>query len=59
MTVRSILAGHGVPGDRFASVAGKADSEPLFAENPFMAANRRISILLKNEPPPVPPGLQP
>ena len=59
MTVRSILAEHGLRSERFAAVSGKADSEPLFPENPFMAANRRISILLKAEAPPVPPGLEP
>lgn len=58
-TVQRILAGHGVPDDRFASVAGKAASEPLFPENPFMAANRRISILLKSEEPPLPPDFEP
>lgn len=58
-TVRNILAQHGVSNDRFAGVTGKADSEPLFPENPFMAANRRISILLKKEEPPVPPDLEP
>ncbi|ESR27458.1 OmpA/MotB family protein [Lutibaculum baratangense] len=59
LTVRGILAAHGLPDDRFATVSGAADSEPLFPENPFMAANRRITILLKAEKPPVPPGLEP
>ncbi len=58
-TVRDILAEHGVANDRFAGVIGKADSDPLFPENPFMASNRRISILLKKEEPPVPPDLKP
>ncbi|ESR24243.1 OmpA/MotB family protein [Lutibaculum baratangense] len=57
--VRGILSEHGVPQDQFAAVTGKADAEPLFPENPFMAANRRISILLKKEDPPLPPDLRP
>ncbi|MBZ0230280.1 MAG: OmpA family protein, partial [Bauldia sp.] len=51
---RAILAENGVPGDRFHSVTGKADSEPLFPDNAFLAANRRISILLMSEAPPLP-----
>ena len=58
-SVRDILSANGVDEDRFSSVAGKADSDPLFPENPFMSANRRISILLKNEDPPVPPDFEP
>lgn len=57
--VRAILSGHGVAGDRFAAVTGKADVEPLFPEDPFLAANRRISILLLAEEPPMPPGMEP
>ncbi len=53
--VRTILSAHGVESHRFASVAGKADVDPLFPEDTFMAANRRISILLMAEEPPLPP----
>jgi Flagellar motor protein len=52
---RAILAEFGVADDRFFAVVGKADSEPLFPNDPFLAANRRISILLMNEAPPLPP----
>ena len=52
--IRRILNESGVPGDRFASVVGKADTEPLFPEDSFLAANRRISILLLKEAPPLP-----
>ncbi len=51
---RTILAENGVPHDRFFSITGKADAEPLFPDDPFLAANRRISILLKAEAPPYP-----
>ena len=56
---RRILAANGIPHDRFHSVTGHADSEPLFPEDPFLAANRRISILLMAEAPPYPVGAKP
>jgi len=56
---RQILAEYGVPGDQFYGVVGKADTEPLFPNDPFLAANRRIEILLKAESPPIPPGHSP
>jgi chemotaxis protein MotB len=54
ITVREILAGSGLPDDRFATVAGKADVEPMFPDNPYLAANRRVMITLLNEAPPLP-----
>jgi chemotaxis protein MotB len=59
MSVREILAGHGLPDDRFASVAGKADVEPMFPDNPYLPANRRVTITLLKEAPPVPFGAKP
>lgn len=53
-TTRQILAENGMPHDRFHSVSGKADTEPLFPEDPFLPANRRISILIMAEAPPYP-----
>lgn len=53
---RRILEQAGVGADKFAGVVGKADSEPLFPDDVFLSANRRISILLMDEPPPLPPG---
>ena len=53
-SARQILAANGVPHDRFHSIVGKADSEPLFPEDPFLASNRRISILIMQEAPPLP-----
>ena len=52
---RAILTGAGVNPDRIYEVAGKANSEPLLPEDPNAAANRRISIVLMREAPPVPP----
>jgi chemotaxis protein MotB len=57
--VRDILADNGVPDDRFAAVTGKADSEPMFPDNPYLAANRRVTITLMNEAPAVPYDMRP
>ncbi|MCP8940535.1 flagellar motor protein MotB [Alsobacter sp. SYSU M60028] len=56
MSVREILAAQGVPDGRFAAVTGKGDTDPMFPDNPYMAANRRVSILLMYEAPPLPEG---
>src|SRR6204780_960916 len=57
--VRQILEEEGLPSANFYSVAGKADTDPLFPDDPFIAANRRVTITLMREAPPVPPDLQP
>ena len=57
LAVREILAGAGVPKDNFASVVGRADTEPVFPDNPYIAPNRRVTITLLNASPPVPPNL--
>ena len=51
---RAILSENGIPHERFFEVTGKADVEPLFPEDPFLAANRRISLLVMSEKPPLP-----
>ncbi len=59
---RTILAENGIPHNRFFAIGGKADTEPLFPEDPFLAANRRISILIMKENPAFPvehrPGIK-
>lgn len=57
--VRGLLSENGIRNDRFHSVTGKSDQEPLFPNDPFLAANRRVSILLMAEKPPLPPGFTP
>jgi chemotaxis protein MotB len=57
--VRQILAAEGVPAGNFYMVAGKADNEPLFPDNPSMASNRRVTITLMREEPPIPADLKP
>jgi chemotaxis protein MotB len=53
---REIITGAGVSNDRIYEVSGKAGSEPLLPEDPNASANRRLSIVLLKEPPPVPAG---
>jgi chemotaxis protein MotB len=57
--VRQILEEQGFPSANFYQVAGKSDTDPLFPDDPFMAANRRVTITLMHEAPPVPPDLKP
>jgi len=55
---RALLTSGGLVQDRIYEVAGKAGSEPLLPEDPNASANRRLSIVLLREAPPVPPGHQ-
>ncbi|HZD88956.1 MAG TPA: OmpA family protein, partial [Pseudolabrys sp.] len=57
--VREILQAQGVPAGHIFEVAGKADTDPLFPDNPYMSPNRRVTITLMREAPPVPPDLTP
>ncbi|MFC6791601.1 flagellar motor protein MotB [Methylobacterium komagatae] len=57
LAVREILAGAGVRNDNFSSVAGRADTEPVFPDDPYIASNRRVTITLLNSSPPAPPNL--
>ena len=57
--VRQILAREGLPPAHIFAVSGKADSQPLFPDDPSLAANRRVTITLMREDPPLPPGLKP
>jgi chemotaxis protein MotB len=57
--VRQILEDEGLPPSHIFMVAGKADSQPLFPDDPHIAANRRVTITLMREAPPLPPGFKP
>lgn len=57
--VRQILEQEGLPTSHVFSVSGKADSQPLFPDDPTLAANRRVTITLMREDPPLPPNLKP
>jgi chemotaxis protein MotB len=57
--VRQILEDEGLPPSHMFMVAGKADSQPLFPDDPSIAANRRVTITLMREAPPLPVGFKP
>lgn len=57
--VRQILEREGLPTSHIFSVSGKADSQPLFPDDPSLPANRRVTITLMKEDPPLPPNLKP
>ena len=57
--VRSILAEGGLPQTQMFQVVGKADSELLLPNEPRSASNSRVTILLMDQEPPVPPGYAP
>jgi chemotaxis protein MotB len=57
--VRQILEREGLPPAHIFAVSGKADSQPLFPDDPTLSANRRVTITLMREDPPLPPGLKP
>jgi len=57
--VRQILEREGLPPAHVFAVSGKADSQPLFPDDPSLSANRRVTITLMREDPPLPPDLKP
>jgi chemotaxis protein MotB len=57
--VRQILEREGLPPAHIFAVSGKADTQPLFPDDPTLSANRRVTITLMREDPPLPPGLKP
>lgn len=57
LAVRDILSGAGLPSDNFFSVVGRADTEPVFPDNPYLSPNRRVTITLLNAEPTLPPNL--
>jgi chemotaxis protein MotB len=57
--VREILVGEGLRSGNIFMVAGKADTDPLFPDNPMMSPNRRVTITLMREEPPIPVNFSP
>jgi chemotaxis protein MotB len=57
--IRQILEAEGVPGSHIFMIAGKADTDPLFPDDPYIAANRRVTITLMREAPPIPVDFKP
>jgi chemotaxis protein MotB len=58
-TIRRQLEAEGVPSAHFLMVAGRADTQPLFPDDPYIAANRRVTITLMREEPPMPQDARP
>jgi chemotaxis protein MotB len=56
---RNILQEAGVQADRIYQVSGKANSDPLYADDPTLPGNRRIAIVLLREKPVLPPTSTP
>ncbi|WP_374570185.1 flagellar motor protein MotB [Phenylobacterium sp.] len=52
---RRVLQAAGVDPDRIYQVSGKANSEPLYPDDPTLPGNRRIAIVLLREAPVLPP----
>src|ERR1700758_5270843 len=57
--VRAILEHEGLPASHIYAVSGKADTQPLFPDDPSLSANRRVTITLMREDPALPPDLKP
>jgi chemotaxis protein MotB len=57
--IRQILEREGLPAAHIFGVSGKADGQPLFPDDPSLSANRRVTITLMREDPPLPPDLKP
>jgi chemotaxis protein MotB len=57
--VRQILEREGLPPAHLFAVSGKADTQPLFPDDPSLSANRRVTITLMREDPPLPVDFQP
>jgi len=53
---RAVLQRSGISDDRIYEVRGKAGSEPLYPDDPYMPGNRRISVVLLREAPVIPNG---
>jgi chemotaxis protein MotB len=56
---RRILEEHNIAPGRLAQVTGRAGADPLYPDNPYASANRRIGIVLLREAPVLPPDFQP
>jgi chemotaxis protein MotB len=55
-SARAILQSAGIGADRIYQVSGKAASDPLYPDDPTLAGNRRIALVLLREAPVLPPN---
>ncbi len=59
LSAAQVLGSYGVTSQRLDMVVGEADVHPLFPDDPFLSANRRIDIVLLKEAPSLPPSSKP
>lgn len=57
--VRSILGEYGLDPGHISAVVGKAEDEPFLPNDPYLAANERVSITVLKDAPPVPLDMKP
>jgi chemotaxis protein MotB len=57
--IRQILETEGVPPANMFMISGRADTHPLFPDDPYIAANRRVTITLMREAPLLPTSFKP
>lgn len=56
IAIRDILVANAIGWERIAAIIGKGAAEPAFPEHPYLRSNGRVSILVKPEAAPLPPG---
>lgn len=56
IAIRDILVANAIGRERIAAIIGKGAAEPAFPEYPYLRSNGRVSILVKPEAAPLPPG---
>lgn len=56
---RQVLEEFGLASDRIEAVVGHGESTPFFPNDPYLAANQRVTISIVFEQPPVPVDLNP
>lgn len=54
-----VLKLYGLRPEQIESISGKADTDPLFQDDPSLAANRRVEMVLLHEAPPYPQNITP
>ena len=57
--VRSILGEYGLGASHIRAVVGRADDDPFLPNDPYLAANERVSITVLKDAPPVPLNMKP
>lgn len=59
LKARDILADQGITSDRFREVGGRGSTDPFFPDDPSLARNRRITLILHDAGSVLPEGHSP